>query len=368
PELIRSITNLVYSFPHYVNVVQKWLDSIIARGWNLDADAIDMVEAYSLEAQNYLTTTLLPQLQGMLKNISSGLFDVFIFLKNFIIGAIVSVYILADKEGFVAKGKMIAYAMFPTERANFVIHAMRFTSQTFIGFISGKILDSAIIGVLCYIGISLMNMPYVILVSVVVGVTNVIPFFGPYLGAIPCIILILLVDPLKALYFALFILALQQFDGNILGPMILGESTGLSSFMVIVAILVGGGVFGIPGMIIGVPVFAVFYAAFRKLIRLILAGKDIPNDEEVYRDMDCLDSVTKERIPMPKEERHKEDKRAKRTMLLEFLMTILVSLRKVGILLWRYLRRGWSFLQGKVGEWYGLYQKKREEKKEKERS
>ena len=143
---------------------------------------------------------------------------------------------------------------------------MRFTHKTFGGFISGKILDSAIIGVLCYVGTSIIGTPYAILVSVIVGVTNVIPFFGPYLGAVPCILLILLVDPIQSLYFLIFILILQQFDGNILGPKILGESTGLSSFMVIVAIMVGGGLFGVPGMIVGVPVFAVLNAAVWKLI------------------------------------------------------------------------------------------------------
>mgnify|MGYP000287864072 CR=1 FL=1 len=176
------------------------------------------------------------------------LLDLLVFLKNFLIGAIVSLYILADKEGFIAKAKMAVYAALPTKWATFLVHSMRFTHKTFGGFISGKILDSAIIGVLCYVGTSIIGTPYAILVSVIVGVTNVIPFFGPYLGAVPCILLILLVDPIQSLYFLIFILILQQFDGNILGPKILGESTGLSSFMVIVAIMVGGGLFGVPGM------------------------------------------------------------------------------------------------------------------------
>ena len=127
-----------------------------------------------------------------------------------------------------------------------------------------------------------LNMPYILLISVIIGVTNVIPFFGPYIGAIPCIFLILVVDPLKGIYFAIFILLLQQFDGNILGPKILGETTGLSSFMVIVAILIGGGLFGIPGMIAGVPVFAVLYAAWEKFLFHLLARKDFPRDENIY--------------------------------------------------------------------------------------
>ena len=153
-------------------------------------------------------------------------------------------------------------------------------------------------------------MPYVILISVIVGVTNIIPFFGPYIGAVPCILLILLVDPLKGLYFAIFILVLQQFDGNILGPKILGDSTGLSSFMVIVAILVGGGLFGVPGMIAGVPVCAVIYATVWKLIGNSLAGKSMPSETADYMDIDCLDLESKQAVPMQPEEKQNNPEKA----------------------------------------------------------
>lgn len=367
PQLIRSITNLIYSFPHYVNVVQDWLQAIMEKGWNLNDGTVAMVEEYSLKIQEYLTTTLLPQMQSMLKNISAGVFDVLTFLKNFLIGAIVSLYLLADKEGFIAKGKMAAYAVLPTRHANSIIHAMRFTSQTFIGFISGKILDSAIIGVLCYIGTTLLDMPYAILVSVIVGVTNVIPFFGPYLGAIPSIFLILLVDPLQALYFALFILALQQFDGNILGPKILGDSTGLSSFMVIVAILIGGGIFGVPGMIIGVPVFAVIYAALQRLIRLSLIHKNVPDREEDYMDIDCLDTVTRERILMPEEEpKPKKTPEQKRTALGGIFMTIWNTLKKILFIIWEYLKKAWAFSRKHILKLAAEYKEKIKNAKTKE--
>lgn len=303
PQLIRSIMNIIYSFPHYVSVVEQWLNSFVEKGWDMNAETIDMLNQYSAQVQDYLTTNILPQMQNMLKNISAGIFDILLFLKNFLIGAIVSLYVLADKEVFVAKSKMFVYAIFPKTWAQTTIRAMRFTHKTFGGFISGKILDSAIIGVLCYIGTTLMDMPYAILVSVIVGVTNIIPFFGPYLGAIPCILLILLTDPLKSLYFAIFILVLQQFDGNILGPKILGDSTGLSSFMVIVAIMIGGGLFGIPGMIVGVPVCAVIYAAIWKLIGHSLKERNMPKSEEEYMNIDCLDSETGKVIFMPEEEK-----------------------------------------------------------------
>lgn len=302
PQLIRSIMNIIYSFPHYVNVVESWLNSVVEKGWKLNPDMISQINQYSSRLQEYLTNTILPQMQFMMKNISASFLDLLVFLKNFLIGAIVSLYILADKEGFVAKAKMATYAVLPAKWATFLVHSMRFTHKTFGGFISGKILDSAIIGVLCYVGTSIIGTPYAILVSVIVGVTNVIPFFGPYLGAIPCILLILLVDPIQSLYFLIFILVLQQFDGNILGPKILGESTGLSSFMVIVAIMVGGGLFGVPGMIVGVPVFAVLNAAVWKLIGRSLDEKEMSADAEFYKDIDCVDPVSGKALPMPVKE------------------------------------------------------------------
>jgi hypothetical protein len=174
-------------------------------------------------------------------------------------------------------------------------------------------------------------MPYAILVSVIIGVTNIIPFFGPYLGAIPCIFLILLVDPMKGLYFTIFVLVLQQFDGNILGPKIIGDSTGLSSFMVIVAILVGGGFFGIVGMIVGVPVFAVLYASLSNLLTHSLRKKEFPDQEEVYHEIDCLDPVTHEPIPFEKEPTFMDKKKN--------MVENHTFLAKLYDFLWRLLKR-----------------------------
>ena len=337
PELIRSIMGLIYSFPAYVKVIQKWLQSFIEK-WNLNSDALDTLNQSITTAQDYLTTNILPQMQEMLKNISAGVFELINFLKNFLIGAIVSLYLMADKEGFIAKAKMLTYAIFNTQHANFIIHSMRFTNRTFIGFFSGKILDSAIIGVLCYIGMNFLNMPYILLISVIIGVTNVIPFFGPYLGAIPSIFLILLVDPLQAIYFAIFILILQQFDGNILGPKILGDSTGLSSFLVIVAILIGGGIFGIPGMIIGVPVFAVLYAALGRLVHISLIYKQVPDEEQKYTNIDCLDPETHEPVLFPAEEPKKRET-PRRTAMLKFTLTLLKTIQKILTTIWILIKK-----------------------------
>ena len=218
-----------------------------------------------------------------------------------------------------------------------MIHSMRFTHKTFGGFIYGKLVDSAIIGVLCYIGMLLLHMPFPILVSVIIGVTNVIPFFGPYIGAIPCIFLILVVDPIKGLYFAIFILLLQQFDGNILGPKILGETTGLSSFMVIVAILIGGGLFGIPGMIAGVPVFAVLYAMIWRLIGHSLNDRKMPVEEDTYVNIDCLDTQTGKAIPLPKEEKRKISAEKLAENRNNFFMKIWTPISKIVLIIWKYI-------------------------------
>lgn len=362
PELIRSVMNLIYSFPTYMKASQKWLQSVLEK-WNLNSQALDTLDQYTLNAQNYLTQNILPQMQEMLKNISAGVFDLINFLKNFLIGAIVSLYLMADKEGFIAKAKMLTYAVFSPQHANFIIRSMRFTNKTFIGFFIGKILDSAIIGVLCYIGMNLLSMPYILLISVIIGVTNVIPFFGPYLGAIPSIFLILLVDPLQAVYFAIFILALQQFDGNILGPKILGESTGLSSFLVIVAILIGGGIFGIPGMIIGVPVFAVLYAALDKLVHFSLVYKKVPDQEQTYVNIDCLDPETHEPVLFPEEE-PKHAQTPRRTAMLEFTLTLLKTIQKILITIWTFIKKYSLIIYVKVRQLIEEYKQKKNIKKD----
>lgn len=363
PQLIKSIMNIIYSFPYYVQVVEKWLNSFIEHGGELNKETLDMLTRYSNQAQNYLTTNILPQMQSMLRNISAGVFDVLIFLKNFLIGAIVSLYVLADKEQFVAKSKMVVYAALPAKAANTLIHAMRFTHKTFGGFFNGKLLDSLIIGILCYIGVTLLDMPYTILVSVIVGVTNIIPFFGPYIGAVPCTLLILLVDPIKGLYFAIFILVLQQFDGNILGPKILGESTGLSSFMVIVAILVGGGLFGIPGMIVGVPVCAVLYATLWNLIGHSLKDKKVPDNMENYINIDCIDEATGQVIPMDMgiQIQAEEDEPGKDSLF----MKIWTKAQELLILLWKYIQKYFAKFKDFSKEQYKKLKDKAKEYKNK---
>ena len=205
---------------------------------------------------------MLPQLT----NLMSGLLGTLTFFKNVFIGIIIAIYVLNSKQLFAAQAKKLLYGCLSTRRANIVLDNARFTHRVFGGFINGKILDSAIIGVLCYIGCLIFKFPSALLVSVIIGVTNVIPFFGPFIGAIPATLLILIQSPIKALWFVLFVLVLQQLDGNIIGPKILGNTTGLSSFWVLFAILLFGGLWGFVGMIVGVPLFAVIYDVIKKLV------------------------------------------------------------------------------------------------------
>ena len=222
---------------------------------------------------------------------SSGVVLVVRAVFDILIGLIVMVYLLNMKEKLLAQAKMIIYWVFPLKIANKVIEEGRYVHQVFGGFIIGKLLDSLIIGLICFVLLGFANMPYVLLVSVIVGVTNVIPFFGPFIGAIPSAFLILLSDPMKCLYFLIFVLLLQQFDGNILGPKILGDSTGLSSFWVLFSILLFGGLMGFVGMIIGVPTFAVMYRLVTEFTTWRLGKKALSGNLNEYDRLNYIDET-----------------------------------------------------------------------------
>mgnify|MGYP000075654825 CR=1 FL=1 len=288
PSIIESIISIINDFPRYFQNIRHWLESLLKDNPEWQTTVFSYIEQYSPKLENFLNVQILPQLRSILQHLSTGVFGTLVFIKNLLIGLIISIYLMAGKEEFVTQSKMFVYAFLSTEHANSVVKGFRFAHRTFVGFIVGKIVDSVIIGILCYIGTTLIGTPYALLVSVVVGVTNVIPFFGPYLGAIPTAFIILMVNPMQCLYFLIFILLLQQFDGNILGPKILGNSTGLSSFMVIVAILLFGGIMGIPGMIIGVPTLAVIMAGIKTFRTYNLRQKSMPMDESVYTYMDYM--------------------------------------------------------------------------------
>lgn len=294
PQLVQSITGMITNLPEEVQAFVNWMNDSF-KGNNETVSYVgDTLTKATSYLENWLKTEVLPQATTYIASITNGVISVVKLLFNMIIGLIVSVYVMIEKEQFVGQAKKVIYAVFKPRRGNIIVTTIRKSNKIFGGFITGKILDSAIIGVICYICLAIMRMPYTILVSVIVGVTNVIPFFGPYIGAIPSFIIIALANPIQGLYFLIFIIVLQQVDGNIIGPKILGDSTGLSSFWVVFAILVGGGVFGVPGMILGVPAFAVIYYIMKELVGHLLRKRNLPDDTKSYIMMTDVDVATNE--------------------------------------------------------------------------
>jgi len=280
PQMVSNIADLTKSVPREMAQLTAWMEA------NSDSPVIIWLSE-SLQS-------IADSLVSFLKNISfstgldyvtsfaNGVYIEVSSLINLIIGLIVAVYLLQTKEAFIGQGKKIVYALFKPETGNKIIHTMRRSNEIFGGFVIGKIIDSMIIGVISYVVLSIMRLPYPALLATIIGVTNVIPIFGPFIGAIPCLILVVLANPLQALYLLIYIIIIQQVDGNIIGPKILGDSTGLSSFWVIFSILVAGGFFGLPGMLFGVPVFAVLYYLLKKLFEGKLRKKDLPTNTTDY--------------------------------------------------------------------------------------
>ena len=300
-QIVPSIVNIASNFDTYISNFTKWISKLMDDNPELGSQITFLIDKYSVELENWLNNTVLTKTSQVIMTVSLSVINILKSLWDFIIGFVISIYVLASKEKFAGQAKKMAYAFFEQKTANRLIKSFRFTHSTFIGFIGGKIVDSFIIGCLCFIGTTLLQTPYAALVSVIVGVTNIIPFFGPFIGAIPSAFLILLVSPRQCLYFIGLILLLQQFDGNILGPKILGDSTGVSSFWVLFSILLFGGLFGFVGMIIGVPTFAVFYRLTTELVTYLLGKKELSADISSYERLDYIDNEKKTYIR--KEER-----------------------------------------------------------------
>ena len=268
PQLITSVTTLYYTAQANITKFMYWANHLefIEKNEQIMELLNSAYAALNTNLDTWIKNTLLPSMQNILSGAALGVLNVVVVLKNLVIGIIVAVYMLASRKRFVQQGKMVLYSVVKPRWASLITEEVKYADRMFGGFINGKILDSAIIGLLCYIGCLIFKFPSALLVSVIIGVTNVIPFFGPFIGAIPATLLILIQNPIKALWFVLFVLVLQQLDGNIIGPKILGNTTGLSSFWVLFAILLFGGLWGFAGMIVGVPLFAVIYDVIKKLV------------------------------------------------------------------------------------------------------
>ena len=268
PQLITSVTALYYTAQRNLAKFVQWANHVefIENNEQIMNMLNSAYDTLSTNIDELIKTKLLPSMQNIVSGAAIGVLNVVTVAKNLVIGIIVAVYMLASRKRFTQQVKLIFYSVFKPRWAQLIIEEIQYADKMFGGFINGKIMDSAIIGVLCYIGCLIFKFPSALLVSVIIGVTNVIPFFGPFIGAIPATLLILIQNPIKALWFILFVLVLQQLDGNIIGPKILGNTTGLSSFWVLFAILLFGGLWGFVGMIIGVPLFAVIYDVIKKLV------------------------------------------------------------------------------------------------------
>ena len=293
PELYNSILSLWKTLPAKINTFLEWASITFAE----DESIVEMLRLFDSSAstlyqdlEEWVSETIAPYISSIVSGVGSSVTKILQFLYDMLIGLIVACYLLASRKKFARQSVLIVRSVLKPRWADLFLSEVAFIDRMFGGFIDGKILDSAIIGLLCYVGCRVFRFPNPLLVSAIVGITNVIPFFGPFIGGIPATLLIMIEDPIKGLWFALFVLALQQLDGNVIGPAILGDRTGLSSFWVLFAIILCGGLWGIAGMIICVPVFAVIYDTVKKLVRRGLYKKgqmelwehykaDYPNEE-----------------------------------------------------------------------------------------
>ncbi|NFO78632.1 AI-2E family transporter [Clostridium botulinum] len=270
PQLIQSIIGLVNDVPKFINESTKFINKLML-DLNISEEYLPLINNNFNEFINYIikiATNLLPVLGSFVTKIASSIW-------NIVLGVIISIYLLIDKEKFCAMSKKVTYAIFFKNAAEKIIEITHRSNDTFGKFLMGKILDSFIIGILTFIILTVFRMPYAILISVIVGITNIIPFFGPFIGAIPSVIIILFVSPIKALWFLLIILVIQQIDGNIIGPKILGDSIGISAFWILFSILFAGKFLGLIGMIIGVPLFAVVYSIIKEIVEANLKKKGL---------------------------------------------------------------------------------------------
>lgn len=294
PALITSIFGLVEAMPGYIDSFVAWIEEIGLADSSVALMIGETITSLTSELQTWAKNEILPLVQEYLGQITSGVLAVLKAILNFIIGIVVVVYVMTIQETLTGQCKKIVYAIFPAKEGNIIIDTVRKSHEIFGGFVTGKIIDSAIIGVIAYIGCMILQIPSALLVSFIIGVTNVIPFFGPFIGAVPTILLVLIQSPIHALYLAIFILVLQQVDGNIIGPKILGDSTGLSAFWILTSISIAGGLFGFFGMLLGVPVFAVIYYIVQQIVKYRMEKKNLSSDTEEYVTLVSIDEGSKE--------------------------------------------------------------------------
>ena len=308
PSVISCIVGVIDTLPGNVQNFIKVVQSGKLGEYEVTGTISDMLTKLVDYVENWATKTLLPEAKTYLLQITSGMINIVKAVINFIVGIIVAAYVLMIKESLIGQSKKAIYAIFKPRQGNIIIETMHKADEIFGGFIIGKVIDSAIIGVICYVGCSILHIPDAMLVAVIVGVTNIIPVFGPFIGAVPSLLLVVVQSPWHALYLLIFIIILQQVDGNIIGPKILGSSTGLSSFWVMFAILIGGGLFGFLGMLLGVPVFAMIYYIVQRLVNHSIGNRQLPIATDAYVDVKSVDPTNRTLVHYehnkPKKKKH----------------------------------------------------------------
>ncbi|MDE5854911.1 MAG: AI-2E family transporter, partial [Ruminococcus sp.] len=274
PQVIESITKIFNNIGTYINNLEKWVNSLLVEHPDLVKEIDNQFKNIEATITEFINN-IVPKIGDVMVKITDSALSFIMALKDFLIGIIVAVYFLFDKEHFQAQIKKIISAIMPKRAASGLLRICTQTNSSISGFISGKVIDSIIIGLLCFVCMTIMKIDFTVLISVIVGVTNIIPFFGPLIGAVPSALLLLMSSPKQVIPFVILIFIIQQLDGNIIGPKILGQSTGVSAFWVLFSILVGGGLFGFAGMILGVPVFAVIYSLINQYINYMLESKSM---------------------------------------------------------------------------------------------
>ncbi len=299
PQLIQTVTTLVNNMDEYVKSVTDWVSGALANYPEVENYVLQITDGISDKLNTWLSSELLPQMNNLWNLITSNVMNIISVTMNLLLGFVIAIYFLNSKELFAAQSKKIVYCIFSTKHANRIIETARDINKSFGQFLTGKLIDSFIIGALYVVVMNIFQMPYAVLCGVIMGVLSIIPYFGTFIGYIPCMLLMLLADPIQCLYFTILVVVIQNIDGNILAPKIIGDSTGLSSFWVIFGMLVGQGIFGFTGLIIGIPLFAVVYSFIKNRVNKGLKNKDLPDDSNEYRDIHHINEETGEAVMFP---------------------------------------------------------------------
>lgn len=281
PQVIDSLMGIIDNIGTYFNNFEKWISGILAKYPEILSGINSQIENLETTLMDTINN-IMPEIGEIMKKITDSTLSFLLAIKDFIIGIIVSIYFLIDKEHFQAQIKKLVFALCPQRASDGILRICTQVNNSISGFISGKIVDSIIIGCICFICMTVMKLDFVVLISVIIGVTNIIPFFGPFIGAIPSAVLLLFSTPKQVIPFLIMIFILQQLDGNVIGPKILGQSTGISAFWVLFSILVGGGLFGFAGMLLGVPIFAVIYSLVNEFITYQLESRNLSTSTADY--------------------------------------------------------------------------------------